>query len=145
MVGAGGLQAKMEEQMPSLQIVHKSCIRDTLNLLTDADSSTNTKTKKNGQRGPSNFFVYIFFFRVPTCCGGVKFFLGEGSRGVQKISKTLIYFILFFLPKNNIYIYIYWLVPFFLRGGVQQISENHFLYIYIFSCQKDNIYIYIFF
>ena len=32
----------------------KSCIRETLNLLNDADSSTDTKTDKNEQRGPSD-------------------------------------------------------------------------------------------
>ena len=31
-------------------VVKISCIRETLNLLTNADSSTNTKTKKNGKK-----------------------------------------------------------------------------------------------
>ena len=37
----------------------KSRIRETLNLSTDADSSTNTKTDRNGQKG---IIKYIFFW-----------------------------------------------------------------------------------
>ena len=38
---------KYEEE----KIYKKSCIHETMNISTDADSSTNTKTDRNGQKG----------------------------------------------------------------------------------------------
>ena len=39
-----------------------SRIRETLNLLTDVDSSTDTKTDRNGQKGPNRMFIHLFFY-----------------------------------------------------------------------------------
>ena len=36
----------------AIVMTQKYCIRETLNLLMDADSNTDTKTDRNGQEGP---------------------------------------------------------------------------------------------
>ena len=46
--------------------VTKSCIRETLNLLTCADSSIDTKTDRNGQK--SRFFLNVIFHVSPVMC-----------------------------------------------------------------------------
>ena len=56
-------QSVMKQNLVTFKLVYKllqyfffkSCIWVTLNLLIDADSSTNTKTDRNGQKG---FFFY---------------------------------------------------------------------------------------
>ena len=54
----------LEQLWKITSLEKKSHIRETLNLSNDADSSTNTKTDKNGQRGPSEFFLFFFFFFI---------------------------------------------------------------------------------
>ena len=59
----------------------KSRVQETLYLSTDADSSTDTKTDRNG----------LFFL------GGGSYFLFVVDVGVHKISRNDTYFFLFFL------------------------------------------------
>ena len=56
----------------SLSVKKKNCVRETLNLSTDADSSTNAKTDRNGIfliRVPHSF-LHIFFAELNIFFGG---------------------------------------------------------------------------
>ena len=74
-----------------LEHAQKSRIQETLTLLTDADSSTDTKTNRNGQK-KTLFFIIIFFFFLFQMFLGVAIIFFSGV--VTKISKKNLNFFL---------------------------------------------------
>ena len=50
--------------------LHKKCrIRETLNLLTFADSSTNIKTDRDGQKGENKLMCHVSYIMFLVSCG----------------------------------------------------------------------------